>query len=274
MDEAKIVLGAWKGTYQSSNLQPLEEATFCCLMMLSKFLRHGEIHFCPRIFPFRPTPALCKMEALPTSSFPFPLIFRKGRHPHSTGSSMSINIPFSFPRFPFHRSHGFVVAINWECNICTSAASKFLIKQASDTLLFQLPSPPKKGRATRLPGQREAMEGSELLIFIRSLNHPIPGRCSWGESKPKALLGVLFSQQLNGRRNSCSSQAGEMLDIPSQQIKTLVFQEEISFFPEDESMEKWIWLVMPSLNLYGNWEKLSFKVMKAQSLRIKIKGKP
>lgn len=58
MDEAKIVLGAWKGTYQSSSLQPLEEATFCCLMMLSKFLRHGEIHFCPRIFPFRPTPAL------------------------------------------------------------------------------------------------------------------------------------------------------------------------------------------------------------------------
>lgn len=78
MDEAKIILGAWKGTYQGSNLQqPLEEAISCCLMMLSKFLRHGGIHFCPHIFPSRPTPALCKMEALPTSSFPFPLIFRE-----------------------------------------------------------------------------------------------------------------------------------------------------------------------------------------------------
>lgn len=135
-----------------SNLQPLEEATSHCLIMSSKFLRRGEIHFFLHIFPSRLTPALCKTGALPTSSFPLPLVFRKGRHPHSAGSSMSINIPFSSPKFPFHCSHGFVVAINWECNICTSAASKFLIKQASDTFLFPFPFSPKNGCATRFPG--------------------------------------------------------------------------------------------------------------------------
>lgn len=57
-------------------------------------------------------------------------------------------------------------------------------------------------------------------------------------------------------------------------VGTLIFQEEISFFPEDENMEELIQLVIHNLNLYGNRDKLGFNLMKVQSLSMKIEEKP
>lgn len=74
---------------------------------------------------------------------------------------------------------------------------------------------------------------------FKSLNHHVPGRRSWGESKPEPLLGISDCRQLTGRRNGCSSQAGEILEIPSRWVNSSPHRYFRTRFPSFLNMKTW-----------------------------------